>query len=327
MIYRLRHALKRLIDPTRRPLPPADLVQRLLKQQPLPKLEGDKLFVITDTSYKHDHTYDALVCTDENGMHRWNVRRRYIRSRYPQIPSLHYKKLKGVEYQWEAVRSYLDAINEMKGIAAVVATPKAWVKTDSMLVRQAKATGMSRTHHAWSKEHVYVGLVNLASLVATVARPFVKRGMTVHWFSDTEPPFRNPMMRKDINNAYLHALDLGIPVRHDGSSLIVKEDLPSTDNWKGDLFALPDMLAGGVGDAINALIEEPNVDKMTWDPEERKDLTQREILVADWFWGQNSVGPIRIGVKFEERGFDGAKLHRRANWFKPPHQSNSMSNG
>lgn len=307
-----------MINPTRELLPSAKLLEQLLNDQQLPKLDGDKLFIVTDTSYKHGHTYDAIICTNEEGLHRWNSRRRLVRQMYPQMPKLHYKKLSGHRIDWSWFNAYLDAVNEMQGIVAVIATPKGWVETEANIVRQAKDLGMTRTAHAWTKEHVYVGLVNLASMVATVAGRFVRPGMTIHWLSDTEPPFRNPSMRKDIQSAYQRALDITIPIRLKGCTLTVKEDLPSNNHWKADLFAIPDVLAGGVGDAIDALIEDPDLALVTWNPKDRINLMQRESMVADWFWSQQVRGPVRVGVRLEESGFDGTKLQHRANWFRSP---------
>lgn len=318
MFYRIIHKARRLVDPTRELLPTARLLKQLLNDQLLPSLSGDKLFIVTDTSYKHGHSYDAMICTDEAGLHRWNKRRQLVRQLYPQMPKLHYKKLSGHKTDLNWFNAYLDAVNEMQGIVAVIATPKEWIENDASIVRKAKELGMTRTAHAWSKEHVYVGLVNLASMVATVAERFVRPGMSIHWLSDTEPPFRNSLMRKDIQSAYHRALDITIPMRLKDCTLTVKEDLPSTNHWKADLFAIPDVLAGGVGDAIDALIEDPDLALVTWNPQDRNNLMQRESMVVDWFWSQQVRGPIRVGVRLEERGFNGIELKRRANWFRSP---------
>ena len=321
MIYQLNHALKRWTDPTRRPLSPAHLIHQVVKQQRLPRLSGDKLFVVTDSSTKHDHTFDAIVCTDENGLEQWNRQRQWVRRNYTSMPTLHNKKLKRGTFDWRALRAYLNAMNAVNGVAAVIATPDTWLTTDSEHLRKAKLMGPSHRNHPWPVDRTYAGLINLASLVAALARPLVRSGMSVCWLSDTEPPLRNPLMRQDIESAFTRALDITIPQRLKDCALVVKEDLPNTNNWQTDLFAMPDMLAGGVGDAIDALIESPDLEQVSWDPVQHTRLTLRESLVADWFWGQANKGPVRMGIRLEERGFDGVKLHRRAHWFRPPNST------
>jgi hypothetical protein len=320
MINRLKHTLRKWGDPTRRALSSAHVIHQVLKKQRIPRLRGEKLFIVTDSSEKHGHIFDALICTDEYGLEQWNQQRQRVRQEYPSMPMLHYKKLKRDTFDWRAMQAYLNAMNAINGITAVIATPDLWIATDTEHLRAAKALGADQRNHPWRVDRTYVGLVNLASLVAAMARPLVRRGMSVGWLSDTEPPLRNKPMRQDIENAFRRALDITIPQRLKDCELVVKEDLPNTNNWKMDCFAMPDMLAGGVGDAIDALIEQPHDELVSWDPRDRLDLRKRESLVADWFWGQGPIGPVRIGVRLEERGFDGKRLHRRANWFRPPNQ-------
>lgn len=318
MIFRLKHALRKWGDPTRQPSPSAQLIHQVLKKQRIPRLRGEKLFVITDSSERHGHTFDALICTDEYGLEQWNRQRQRVRRKYPSMPKLRYNKLKRDTFDWRALQAYLNAMNALNGVAAVIATPDTWLATDAELLQAAKAIGPDRRSHPWRVDRTYVGLVNLASLVAAMARPLVRPGMTVGWLSDTEPPLRNISMRQDIESAFQRAVDITIPRRLKDCELVVKEDLPSKNNWRTDCFAMPDMLAGGIGDAINALIEHPAQEQVSWDPEQHPRLTNRESLVADWFWGQATQGPIRVGIRLEERGFDGVKLHRRANWFSHP---------
>lgn len=321
MLARTIHSWRKRLKPYGNPLPSAKLVSKLLDKEKLPRLQGQEVIFITDSTTKHGYTYDGIVCIDRPSLMRWNLARMQVRKRFPDIKEFHYKKIKPGRLAWNGVLPFLETMFELNGLALVVATPESWTTLDSTYVVDAKRTGLSRTAHPWPHVDGYNRVINLTSMLAGIGRSIIRRKMDVHWVSDTEPPFRNEMQRRDIYNGFIHALDLSVPYSLGVKTLTIKKELPKKDYFRDDLIALPDMIAGGIGDALRTI----GPKGLAWDPEVMNDQYRREGVVANWYWLEQAPSLAKAVITFQEVGVKDGVDHRSATMLKYDQQQRTTS--
>ncbi|MBL7985405.1 MAG: hypothetical protein JNM91_10425, partial [Flavobacteriales bacterium] len=239
------------------------LMRGLLDGMELPYSDGSCLWVASDSSEKAGHFIDSILCVEESTLGEWEHRRRIIRDIYElDDHGLHYKELHTNSNQWPALHPTLEAAILLRGVCIVVALPRSVRQIAEVAMQAAMDNGAGDMEHNW-KAWNYMNYMRHTALVASLIGELSSPGQDVHWLSDHEPPFNKPEMTQDIVSMFLKALRINVAHELGETTLSTPLLHPDATGAKRDLLAIPDLAAGGIGDALFDIRNDPAQDA-TW---------------------------------------------------------------
>ena len=291
-------------------------LEQLLQQVPLPTFAGDTLWVATDYSFdnaKSDFQTVGLLLADPSSMAEWYQRRNELRERYLRdMRSMSWKKLPGDKQRESAFYPFLEAANQINGLAITVAYHR-------NTAFQVPAAGASRFREMlkltanW-KPQTFENMFRVASCTALLVAGLSNPGQAIHWLSDEDPVFANASIESDTTRLFGALLRLYQPhslgeVRYN-----------TTENgderlFQEDLVAVPDLMCGATCEVITAIKRE-YVD-IPKDLAKLPELSERAQAFLNWYAG-DSPKLKRYICTFEGRGSESPRA-----WILPPGRSYS----